>query len=286
MKYYLHDTNAFQDEKITLVYIRFGYEGIGLFFTILEKLALHETPLKTVVLKKQLGVGKKLEKVWLYLEEIELISSKNGETFNKNILKFGEKFQKKREETKKRVAKWRDNQEVPEIVTRYESVRNTPNGNGKANNTISLNGREKGEAEPAATNDVKAEEKAMPVPIPLPPSQPAIKPIPFPVGTVYGDGELKRLVTEFYQKNPDAYPLKIYVPFVRFWTKPYDEKGSPLNGIAEKWRAMNYFEIDDRLTKWMEREANPRNGKSTAETYNAQRALAEPAKDITSYGQF
>ena len=39
MKYYLHDTSAFLDEKITELYINFGYEGLGLFYTILEKIA-------------------------------------------------------------------------------------------------------------------------------------------------------------------------------------------------------------------------------------------------------
>ena len=62
MKYFLHDSNAFNDEKITELYINFGYEGLGLFYTILEKLAGQEKPVKTLVLKKQLNVGKKLEK--------------------------------------------------------------------------------------------------------------------------------------------------------------------------------------------------------------------------------
>ena len=54
MKYYLHDTNSFDDEKITELYINFGYEGLGLFYTILEKLAKQEKPVKEIVLKKQL----------------------------------------------------------------------------------------------------------------------------------------------------------------------------------------------------------------------------------------
>ena len=52
MKYFLHDSNAFNDEKITELYINFGYEGLGLFYTILEKLAGQEKPVKTLVLKK------------------------------------------------------------------------------------------------------------------------------------------------------------------------------------------------------------------------------------------
>jgi len=78
MKYFQHNTQSFQDEKITQLFINFGYEGLGLFYTILEKLAYQESPLKTEVLKSQLRIGKKLGKIWKFLEEIELISTKNG----------------------------------------------------------------------------------------------------------------------------------------------------------------------------------------------------------------
>ena len=67
MKYFLHDSNAFNDEKITLLFMEFGYEGLGLFYSILEKLAQQEKPVKTDVLKKQLFVGKKLEKCWKFM---------------------------------------------------------------------------------------------------------------------------------------------------------------------------------------------------------------------------
>jgi hypothetical protein len=77
MKYYLHDTSAFDDEKVSELYINFGYEGVGLFFVILEKIGKQEKPVKTIVLKKQLNVGKKLEKCWNFMEEIGLISSNN-----------------------------------------------------------------------------------------------------------------------------------------------------------------------------------------------------------------
>ena len=97
MKYFLHDSNAFNDEKITELYINFGYEGLGLFYTILEKLASQEKPVKTLVLKKQLNVGKKLEKCWKFMETIDIISSNNGETFNKQLLNFSEKYKIKKE---------------------------------------------------------------------------------------------------------------------------------------------------------------------------------------------
>ena len=126
MKYFLHDTSAFDDEKVTELFIKFGYEGLGLFYTILEKLAKQEKPIKTDVLKRQLRVGKKLQKVWEFMEEIEIISSNNGETFNKQLLNFSEKYAIKKEKNAKRIAEWRKNQIDTEIVTHYEHSCNTP----------------------------------------------------------------------------------------------------------------------------------------------------------------
>ncbi|HWR94112.1 MAG TPA: Lin1244/Lin1753 domain-containing protein [Flavobacterium sp.] len=126
MKYFLHDSNAFQDEKITELFNEFGYEGLGLFYTILEKLAYHEKPVKTSVLKSQLKVGKKLEKCWKFMESLQIISSNNGETFNKQLLNFSEKYQIKKEKNKEKISEWRKNQEITENVTSYKKVRNTP----------------------------------------------------------------------------------------------------------------------------------------------------------------
>ena len=124
MKYFLHDSSSFNDEKITELYLEYGYEGLGLFYTILEKLALQEKPIKTNVLKHQLNVGKKLEKVWRFIEQIDLISSNNGETFNKQLLNFSKKYQVSKEKNAKRISEWRENQVVSENVTRSELVRN------------------------------------------------------------------------------------------------------------------------------------------------------------------
>lgn len=104
--------------------MEFGYEGLGLFYTILEKLAKQEKPIKTSVLKMQLNVGKKLEKCWNFMESIDIISSNNGETFNKQLLNFSEKYKIKKEKNLERIKQWRDNQEVTENVTHYESVCN------------------------------------------------------------------------------------------------------------------------------------------------------------------
>lgn len=126
MKYYLHDSNAFNDEKITELYIKFGYEGLGLFYTALEKFAGQEQPIKTGILKHQLKVGKRLEKCWKFMEGIGIISSSNGESFNKQLLNFSETYRIKKERNAKRIAEWRLKHEN---VTHSESVRNTPKVN-------------------------------------------------------------------------------------------------------------------------------------------------------------
>jgi hypothetical protein len=126
MKYFLHDSNAFNDEKITELYIKFGYEGLGLFYTALEKFASQEKPIKTEVIKKQLGVGKRLQKCWSFMEEIGIICSSNGESFNKELLKFSEKYQIKKEKNAKRVASFRARHEN---VMHYSGVSNAPKDN-------------------------------------------------------------------------------------------------------------------------------------------------------------
>jgi hypothetical protein len=126
MKYFLHDTNSFDDEKITELYLKFGYEGLGLFYTTLEKMSKQEKPVKTDILKAQLRVGKRLNKCWIFMEEIGLISSNNGESFNKQLLNFSEKYQIKKEKTRKKVQEWRERQENKEIVTSYVPVSNLP----------------------------------------------------------------------------------------------------------------------------------------------------------------
>ena len=65
----------------------YGYEGLGLFYTLLEKLAQQEKPVKTDILKVQLNVKKRLNKCWSFMEEIGIISSNNGDTFNKQSTK-------------------------------------------------------------------------------------------------------------------------------------------------------------------------------------------------------
>lgn len=119
MKYFLHDTNAFADEKVTKVFMKYGYEGVGLFFCVLEKLAFQEKPIETKVLKKQLFVEKKMLPLWRFLFEVGLLEEKDGETFNNRVMNVSEKYVVRKEKSKKRIAEWRANKEEDENVTRY-----------------------------------------------------------------------------------------------------------------------------------------------------------------------
>ena len=124
MKYFLHDTSSFDDEKIAELYINFGYEGLGLFYTFLEKIAKQEKPIKTSIIKCQLKIGKKLEKCWNFMEQIGLICSTNGESFNNNLLNFSESYKIKKEKTREKVSQWREKQKDIKNVTSYVSVSN------------------------------------------------------------------------------------------------------------------------------------------------------------------
>jgi hypothetical protein len=124
MKYFLHDTNSFDDEKITELFLSFGYEGLGLFYTALEKIGKQEKPIKTDILKSQLRIGKRLEKCWSFIEQIGLISSSNGESFNEQLLNFSEKYQIKKEKTREKVLQWRKKQIDIKNVTGYVPVSN------------------------------------------------------------------------------------------------------------------------------------------------------------------
>ena len=56
--------------------------------------------------------------------KIDILSVKNGEVFSETLLNFSEKYQIKKEKTKKRVSEWREKQKDKENVTGYERVSN------------------------------------------------------------------------------------------------------------------------------------------------------------------
>jgi len=129
MKYYLHSSDSFDDDKIIALFMAHGYEGLGLFYTILEKFAKAEKPINTAALKHSLKVGKRLNKCWNFMESLGIICSSNGETFSKELLNFSEKYMIKKENNKERIKQWREKQQNIKNVTHNEHVRNTPKDN-------------------------------------------------------------------------------------------------------------------------------------------------------------
>lgn len=120
MKFFKHNTTSIQEEGLSRVLLEFGYEGVGLYFAIIERLTFAEKPINTEVLKSQLKVGKKLEKIWKFLESLEIIYTKNGETFSKLCENFIETYEENKNKTKKRVSQFRDNQTDKKNVTCYK----------------------------------------------------------------------------------------------------------------------------------------------------------------------
>ena len=103
--------------------MKYGYEGLGLFYTALEKFAAQEKPIKTEALRTQLQIGKRLSKIFEFCEKIGIICSSNGESFSKELLNFSEKYKIKKQKTAERVARFRERYKN---VTRYDCVSNAP----------------------------------------------------------------------------------------------------------------------------------------------------------------
>lgn len=125
MKYFLHDTNAFADEKVTKVFMKYGYEGVGLFFCVLEKLAFQEKPIETKVLKKQMFINpmdRRLNNIWKFLIEVGLLEEQNGETFNHRVMNVSDKYVVNKDKHKKRMAEWRANKGDDENVTCHNVI--------------------------------------------------------------------------------------------------------------------------------------------------------------------
>lgn len=158
MKYFLHSTDAFEDEKISELFMEFGYEGLGLFYTVLEKIAKQEKPIKTMVLKSQLKVGKKLDKCWKFMESLGILSSNNGETFNKQLLNYSESYKIKKEKTAEKVRQWRDKQLLTENVTSYETGCNPSKVKESKVKESKVNKKEKEKSANAPPDELKNDE--------------------------------------------------------------------------------------------------------------------------------
>jgi hypothetical protein len=257
----MHDTSAFEDEKVTELYLNFGYEGVGLFYVFLEKIGKHEKPVKTSVLKAQLKVGKKLEKCWNFMEKIGLISSNNGETFNKQLLNFSEKFQIKKEKNKKRILQWRENQALMENVTHSENVRNARKDNNiNINITTSSNEEEKKVEVPSnllETNQVSEKlETGIPPAIPVMGKEPAeinrsqiadeCKSDPI----LTNEEHLKNLMTDKYGEQRQAIQKKFGskndMNLFEFVLKEFNDHRGSINKIED-----THFQYSKHLNNWL-----------------------------------
>jgi hypothetical protein len=143
MRYFQHKSDAIQDEKLMKLFVNCGYEGIGLYWTALEKLAKLETPIEESILKKMLFMSKRLEKTWEIIKSLELFHLENGEIFCESLMKYAGKYEIKKEKIRERIKKFReqrvDNEEDAKNVTRYTQESNAP-----CNADVTLNNKEEG----------------------------------------------------------------------------------------------------------------------------------------------
>lgn len=122
MKAFMHDSNSFSDEKVFTLYLNHGYKGVGMFYVVLEKLAYQEKPLAESVLKTQMMLTKKDDKVFDFMVEIGLLFRKNGEVFNKKLMEYCENYVQRRNKNTELKKQSRDNQAVMENVIDESSM--------------------------------------------------------------------------------------------------------------------------------------------------------------------
>lgn len=228
MKYFLHDTSSFEDEKIVKLFSKYGYEGLGLFYTALEKLARAEKPIDEMVLKQLLRLPKRLEKCWYFIQDIGLLQVKVGDVFNENLLKVDQKFLINKEKTRKRVEAWRakqtENQEDINSVTCYSNDPVTP---------VTLVNKDK--VNKSKVNKESVKEK-------------------------FNDRKQKfALSLEPYK---EIYPREMLIAFVKYWTEPNKSQTKFRQELQKTW------ELSRRLDTWASREKITTNGKSKSELYS------------------
>jgi len=137
MKSFLHDSSAFDDEKVYRLYMEYDYKGIGIFWTILEKLAQQEKPIDEMVIMKQLSLGKRDKPILDFMDYLGLIKRKNGEIFNENLSNYIRTYVDKRKQNAKRMKYNRDNQQVTKNVQTHSKDSAFTNTNTNTNtNTI------------------------------------------------------------------------------------------------------------------------------------------------------
>lgn len=129
MKSFLHDSSAFDDEKVYELYLNYDFKALGIFYVILEKLAKQEKPIKEDILKRQLHLTKRDDVIIDFMVELDLIQRENGEISNQNLMNYIETYVDGRKKSAERMKKNRDNQRVSENVTPNNQRSYTSNTN-------------------------------------------------------------------------------------------------------------------------------------------------------------
>jgi hypothetical protein len=92
MKYFLHDSTSLNQELIIKLYSEFGFEGYGIFYAILERIAFSESPIQKNLAIFTLRLTKKQQKILDFCIEIGLLLQQDNEIFEDNILQNSKKY--------------------------------------------------------------------------------------------------------------------------------------------------------------------------------------------------
>jgi|GEM_PF-4097882 len=285
--YFIHDSNARNDEDILAMRMRLGWEGYGLFWAIIEKLrdaSDYELSTDYNLIAYDLRTDAKTIKG--LVEDFPMFTvSDDRKSFFSDRLKRDmqtkdEKSQKARESIKKRWNRQPPQNEsnAPELPTYYETDTNVLptyyDGNTKrkeekrkeeSKEEIKKIPTSVGIKESAADSgsttkvdeafsDSSTQSQKPPAAVP-PPGSAA------PPSTVVRDAagiaicqELRSQLIEFHKSHADLYPPEMYTAFLRYWSEP-NLKGTP-RWITEKTTNKGRFDIPGRLATWNKNEQN------------------------------
>jgi hypothetical protein len=130
MKYFIHESTALNQDLIVKLYSKYGFEGYGIYFAILERIAFMECPIDKKLAIFTLRLSKRQQKILDFCIEIELILEDKSEIFEENILENAKKYLIKKEKTREKIKLFREkhknnnstNQIDNENVTGYDTV--------------------------------------------------------------------------------------------------------------------------------------------------------------------
>lgn len=130
MKYFLHDSTSLNQDLIVKLFSKYNFEGYGIYFAILERIAFMESPINKELAIFQLRLTKKQIRILDFCIEIGLLLEQNLEIFEESLLENSKKYVISKEKTRERVKIFRENtqknnplnQQLSQNVTRYSDV--------------------------------------------------------------------------------------------------------------------------------------------------------------------